>query len=309
MRRQIEGSQETAKDLISEASDYFEELGLNGLWAESRGELALCYWREGAFSEARIILQDALDRLSGDEFRIKAQLLLRLVNVEISTYNYQNAETLLKQVSRLIGRIDSPLLCGKVYFHYALVMRRLAEDDDRPEFLNDSHKYYLISKKFYHKAGHRLYEAMVDNNLGYLLCEMLEFAGSHEHIEKALEYFSAVKDNARMSLVYDNKARVLLAENKMDEAERNAALAVSLIRQGDEQSSLAEYLTTLGHIQAVKGDYENAKKNLLEAYTAASRVGDMENSGLALLTLIEDFYETGNKKELNRILSTGARHS
>ncbi len=297
--RQIEGSQETAKDLISEASDHFDELGLDGLWAESRGELALCYWREGAFGEARIILQDALDRLADDEFRIKAQLLLRLVNVEISTYNYQNADALLKQASRLIGRIDSPLLCGKVYFHHALVMRRLAEEDDRRELLDDSLKYYLISKKYYRKAGHLLYEAMVDNNLGYLLCEMREFGRSHEHLEKALKYFSAVKDNARISLVYDNKARVLLAENKTDEAERDASLAVSLIRQGDEQSSLAEYLTTLGHIRAVRGDHENAKKNLLEAYTAASRVGDTENGGLALLTLIEDFYETGNRDELN----------
>src|SRR5437870_1557913 len=44
---QTEGSQETAKDLITKSIGIFEELGQTREAAEARGDLALCYWREG----------------------------------------------------------------------------------------------------------------------------------------------------------------------------------------------------------------------------------------------------------------------
>src|ERR687886_816904 len=49
--RQIPGAQEAAKDLIGESLREFEALGLTPLALEARAELALCYWREGAFDE------------------------------------------------------------------------------------------------------------------------------------------------------------------------------------------------------------------------------------------------------------------
>src|SRR5437016_2060901 len=50
---QTEGSQETAKDLITQSLDLFQHLGLIERVAEARGDLALCYWREGSYDEAR----------------------------------------------------------------------------------------------------------------------------------------------------------------------------------------------------------------------------------------------------------------
>jgi len=50
---QIPGAQEIAKDLISEAGDLFDRLGLRAKVAETRVDLGLCYWREGALDEAR----------------------------------------------------------------------------------------------------------------------------------------------------------------------------------------------------------------------------------------------------------------
>ncbi len=59
--QQISGSQEKAKDLISEAANLFQSINDDQHWAETRSDLAVCYWREGAFDEARIILQDVLE--------------------------------------------------------------------------------------------------------------------------------------------------------------------------------------------------------------------------------------------------------
>src|SRR6266498_3523161 len=46
---QNEGSQETAKNLITQSIDLFQHLGLSEQVAEARGDLALCYWSEGSY--------------------------------------------------------------------------------------------------------------------------------------------------------------------------------------------------------------------------------------------------------------------
>src|SRR5215210_4419247 len=56
--RQVEGAQEIAKNLISESIVVFERLKDVEKLAEARINLATCYWREGAFDEARVILQE-----------------------------------------------------------------------------------------------------------------------------------------------------------------------------------------------------------------------------------------------------------
>src|SRR5216683_2814252 len=57
---QTEGSQENAKNLITQSMEIFEKLGESARVAEARGDLALCYWREGSFDEGRITLANAI---------------------------------------------------------------------------------------------------------------------------------------------------------------------------------------------------------------------------------------------------------
>src|SRR5438874_7652371 len=80
---QTEGSQETAKDLITKSIEIFESLSEAPRVAEARGELALCYWREGAFEEARVTLASALGHLTQDNAELRAVLLIRAGIVEM----------------------------------------------------------------------------------------------------------------------------------------------------------------------------------------------------------------------------------
>ncbi|HEX8557400.1 MAG TPA: hypothetical protein VF668_04830 [Pyrinomonadaceae bacterium] len=48
----VRGAQEAAKDLISESAALFEKLGESNRAAGARADLALCYWREGAYESA-----------------------------------------------------------------------------------------------------------------------------------------------------------------------------------------------------------------------------------------------------------------
>src|SRR6266511_5128482 len=77
------GSQERAKDLITKSIATFERLGQTREAAEAYGDLALCYWREGSYHEARIHLANALSNLENEDSDLKAVLLIRAGMVEV----------------------------------------------------------------------------------------------------------------------------------------------------------------------------------------------------------------------------------
>src|SRR6266508_3286500 len=79
------GSQETAKDLITKSIRIFERLDRNREAAEAHGDLALCYWREGSYDEARIHLANAIDLLKDEDTDLKAVLVIRAGIVEERT--------------------------------------------------------------------------------------------------------------------------------------------------------------------------------------------------------------------------------
>jgi tetratricopeptide (TPR) repeat protein len=83
------------------------------------------------------------------------------------------------------------------------------------------------------------------------------------------------------------RARVLLAEGRMVEAEKTVRAAVHTLEKGDELSLLAEALTTHGIALARLDHPEQACAALKRAADISERAGDFEGSGMAALTLIE----------------------
>ena len=80
--KQISGAQESAKNLITESIETFEALGKTSRVAEGQIELACCYWREGAFDEGRVWLNEALQRLRENDIEFRAKALLRFAIIE-----------------------------------------------------------------------------------------------------------------------------------------------------------------------------------------------------------------------------------
>jgi len=87
---QIEGAQETAKNLFTESITYFESVGDVTRIAAARTEIAYCYWREGELNEARIMLREALKRLT-TEGDTRARAILKLATVELSAARFKDA--------------------------------------------------------------------------------------------------------------------------------------------------------------------------------------------------------------------------
>jgi DNA-binding NtrC family response regulator len=118
-----------------------------------------------------------------------------------------------------------------------------------------------------------------------------KFAEAHEHLDRAHLLFASLKDSVHTAQVDDTRARVLLAQKRNAEAEKVVRSAVRTLDKGDEQSVLAEALTTQGVALARLGRYEESRLTLDRAVEASSRVGDSENAGMASLTLIEELSE------------------
>lgn len=80
--------QESAKNLITESAEMFEALSAEKKLLEARTEPASCYWREGRYDEARIILKGVIERLTTDS-ELKARVALRSAIVERSLTRYK----------------------------------------------------------------------------------------------------------------------------------------------------------------------------------------------------------------------------
>jgi len=286
--QQIAGSQERAKDLISESASLFEQIEDRQSWGEARSDLAICYWREGAFDEARVILQDVLDSSFVFSSELKGKTLLRLVTVEISSKHYETASALMNQVASLITDRKNPLLLGKFYFYRAFTLRSQGEDQKKPALLLSAVDDYNKAGLYYKKVKHELFAANVENNLGNTYRLLNDYKNAHSHLDKAIYLFIKLKDQSNAALVYENKAQTYLAEHQLEKAEIAARRSVAMISAGDEKSILAESLTTLAIVLSRGGNIDEAIRTFKEAKETALSVGDEESAGNAVLTQIEE---------------------
>jgi CheY-like chemotaxis protein len=286
--KQIEGSQESAKNLLSVCIDKFESLKDEKKIAEAQTELGYCYWREGAFDEARVILHQAVSRLSDEDNDLKAVALLRLAMVEEVTFRLSDALRLLTTAAPLFEKSTNHTIKGRFHNEFATVLRDLGAVEHRSDYIDRALIEYAAASYHFEQAGNRRYQGCVENNLGMLFCTAGKYVEAHEHLDRAQALFTSLKDISRLAGVDETRARVLLAEGKVAAAEKLARAAVGVLERGGEQSLLAEALTTQGTALARAGQFEEAGEVLLRAADVAEAAGDVEGAGQATLTLIEE---------------------
>ena len=285
---QTEGSQETAKDLITRSIDFFQRLGLSERVAEARGDLALCYWREGSYDEARITLADAINLLGNENSDLKASLLIRAGIIEERTRQLHEALRLYNQAAPLLETSEDHALKGAFHNEFGLVFKHLAVPENREDYLDRALMEYTAASFHFEQAGNTRYLARVENNLGYLFFTIGKYEEAHKHLDRARHFFLSLSDAGAVAQVDETRARTLVAENRLAEAERIVRYAVHVLQKGDQQAVLAEALTTHGVAFARLGDYPSAKRLLQRAIEVVETTGDLEGAGRAKLSIIEE---------------------
>jgi tetratricopeptide (TPR) repeat protein len=229
----VKGAQEAAKDLISESAAIFERLGESNRAAAARSDLALCYWREGAYDEARAILESA-SALIKEDATLKAKTLLRLADVETFAGRYSDALRLLTDAAPLFDEGASYSLRGSFHNELALVLRRLGTAEQRRDYLDRAIIEYTAAAYHFELARHERYVARIENNLAFLLYKLGRYADAHEHLDRAQMSFTRLRDSGSLAQVDETRARVLLAEGKYREADRTLAGVLKTLERGDE---------------------------------------------------------------------------
>ena len=297
---QIEGGQETAKNLITRSIEIFERVGQSQGVAEARGDLALCYWREGSFDEARINLADAIGYLRKEDADLRAVLLIRSGIVELWSQRLSEALRFYKDAEPLVEQSSDDALKGAFHNEFALVFRRLGLAENRTDFVNRALIEYTAASYHFEQAGHQRYRARVENNLGYLFFTIKRFEEAHTHLNRARRLFLDLEDVGAAAGVDDTRALSLMAEGRLNEAERFAQGAVKTLERGGEQSLLAEALTTHGTVLARMGKIARAKAALQRAIEVAQTSGDLEGAGRAHVSTIE---ELGRQISVDELVS------
>jgi DNA-binding NtrC family response regulator len=300
-KSQIDGSQEIAKNLISESISNFESLGDSTKAAEGQTELAWCYWREGALDEARVILRDALSHLKGDDNDVKAVALLRSAIVEGSATRLNEALRILTESAHLCEASHNHALKGKFHVNLATTLKNLGISENRQDYIDRALIEYAAASFHFEKAGHTQYRALVENNLGMLFLTAGKFTEAHGHLDRARRLFVSLKDNGSIAQVDETRARAFLAEGRNDDAEKAIQSTIRTLEQGDEQALLAEALTTHGTVLARLGKHKQSRLALQRAIEIAHQAGNLDGAGLAALTMIEELGDNLTRDELRTI--------
>ena len=279
--RQIPTAQEFAKDLIAESARIFASLGLEEKAVEAQTDLAICYWRAGAMEEAAVWFQEALSRATSVENRVR--ILINKAIIEIFSNQPDEGLNLLDQAAPLLDHIEDHATHGSYHMQRAIAFRRRGGLDnfDRALIENAAASFHL------EQAGHTQYLARVENNIGFILMKIERYDEALEHLNKARQIFKTLKDSGRVAQVNETRAQVFLAQNRYEDAEQAASVAVTILEQGDEQSLLSEALATRGIALAKLDRQPEAFATLSRSAEIAEIAGDRVASGRTQLIMVE----------------------
>jgi CheY-like chemotaxis protein len=303
---QLEGSQETAKNLITKSIEIFESLELSHRVAEARGDLALCYWREGSYDEARITLRNALDHIGNEHPELKSVLLIRSGIVEVDSRQFNQAFHFYNKVVPLLERSEDDALKGSFHISFAVLFRRLATTANKSDYLDQALIEYAAASFHFEQAGNIRAVARVENNLGFLYFTIDRYKDAHRHLDRARNLFNELKDIGPVAQVDETRARTLVAEGHLREAERLVKMSVRTLDKGGQHALLSEALMTHGTVLARMGNHPRARALLQRAIDVAETCGDLEGAGRARLSIIEELYHQTSAAELSSIFHAAA---
>ena len=291
-------NQETAKNLLTQCWERFERLGNPARTTEARGELGLCYWREGSYDEARIHLRAALDLLGDADSELRAVLLIRSAMVEVDAQRLDDALALYGLARPLVEASPDEALKGSFHSGYGLLFRRLARPDDPEGYVDRALIEYAAASYHFEQARNDRYVARVENNLGYLYFTIGRYQDAHTHLDRARHIFTRLRDMGTAAQVDETRARTLLAQGHPIEAERIVRASVRVLERGDQQAILAEAITTHGVALARLGNDVRARALFDHAIEIATTAGDLEGAARVKLSLIEEMGQKLPAKDL-----------
>src|SRR5437588_6056533 len=248
----VSGAQEKAKDLISEAFHMFQSQRQPAKVSEAQYELGMCYFRLGAYDEARVVLDEALGGLGEEDTDLKAKILIRHTIIEVWTGRYHDAWGILERAAEFFESCGDTLK-GKWHGQKGLVLQRLALTEKRADYADRAIVEFTAAIYHYEQAGHERYCANNFNNLAMLLYQIGRYEEAHENLDRAQEIFERHKDTGNLAQVSETRARVFVAEGRYNEADHILPGVIQAFEEGGDCALRADALTLHGVVRARLG--------------------------------------------------------
>lgn len=213
--RQIEGAEESAKNFITQSITIFESLNLPEKISEAQIDLAYCYWRQGAFDEARVLLQEALARPSQLENDIRAIGIVRSAIVEESAMRLHDCLYICTVHSELFETLSNIAIKGKFHNEFGMVLKDLGVAEQRQDYIDRALIEFTAAGVYFEQSNLTRHQACVENNIGFLFGTIKRYREAHEHLDRAQALFTSLKDKVHNAQVDETRARVMIAEGQV----------------------------------------------------------------------------------------------
>jgi len=274
--------QEKAKDMLSEALRLFESSNNPEKVSEAKCELGCCYFRLGAYDEARIVYQEAL---TGASPELRGKIIVGGAIIEIFTGHYERAHQLLMDEKSFFDEA-SDALRGRWHGQMGLLLRKTARG--RIEYFDRSIIEFTAAIYHCEQAGHIRYCGRNMNNLAPILYKLGRYAEAHEQLDKAHLIFSRLRDEGNIAQVEETRARAFIAEKRYVDALRVIKGVVEVFERSGESALLVDALTNKAIAQARLGDRSGAAETFRQAVKLGEESGARFNMGLATISMIEE---------------------
>ena len=301
-KSQLAGTQEAAKNLISESLSIFQSLGYQQKIEETQVELALCYWRTGELKEARDLLEETLTRFKTDS-ELRCRAILRLAIVELEDLRLNESLGLLTTNSARFQQIDNDTLIGSYHVTLGNVLENLWEKKQRSDYLDRALIEYTAASYHFEKVEHRNYLAKVQTNLGFLYFKIDRCQEALDHLEYARRVLVSLADLTTIAEVDETRAGVLLKQGRLDEAERAARSSVHTLEKTDRHALLAESLITHGRSLARLGDYNASLSAFQRAINLSQLTGILNKASEAALAAFQEIGDHLSVGETGKVVS------
>ncbi|MGH9908125.1 MAG: tetratricopeptide repeat protein, partial [Pyrinomonadaceae bacterium] len=257
--RQAPLGQKHAEALLSGAIALFEQLGSRLRCADARIELAYCYFREGLFDLAASTLRVALNVLGEKDTELRSLGLVRLASIESRAGRLHDALSRLNEAGEIV-KVGGPWATGRYLLELAITLKDLAVAEGRQDYFDQAIKHYKEARYEFEAIGNHRYNAIMENNHGYLLLRLGRFDEAETHLVRARKLFDSFADKVRRAQVDDTLALLYVAAERLELAEQSISRSVKMLEKGGEEALLAESLTTQGLVLCRLGRHREAKR-------------------------------------------------
>jgi tetratricopeptide (TPR) repeat protein len=264
----------------------------------------MCYFRNGAYDEARVLFDAALNGLENAE--LQAKVLIRRTIIEIWLGKYHEAWKTLEEAQVFFDGC-SDAVKGRWHGQMALILRKLATAEGRADYADRAIIEFTAAIYHYEQAKHERYCAINLNNLAMLLYKTERFDEAREHLDRSQKIVEQLNDVGLLAQMEETRARVLLAEECYLEAQQVIVGVVDIFEKSGEHALLTDALTIKATAQARLRDYQNSLETFRYAIKIAENAGAFSNAGRSALSMIEEHGKRLSERELYRVYDRADR--